>query len=65
MAPHRDGLTPRDTGAQLVELLVERGALAGLTGPGGATLKVRPPLVWEHTHADLFVDLLADALGAL
>ena len=45
------------------EALVSRGALAGLTGPGGDVLKVRPPLVWDESHVDLFVDALAGAVG--
>jgi 4-aminobutyrate aminotransferase-like enzyme/Ser/Thr protein kinase RdoA (MazF antagonist) len=45
------------------EGLVARGVLAGLTGPGGTVLKVRPPLVWREEHADRFVDALAAALG--
>ena len=46
----------------LLEALVARGALAGLTGPGGAVLKIRPPLIWTTAHADLFVDAVAAAV---
>ena len=45
----------------LLDGLVARGVLAGLTGPGGTVLKIRPPLVWEKQH----VDLLLKALGSL
>ena len=45
----------------LLDGLVARGVLAGLTGPGGTVLKIRPPLVWEEQH----VDVLLDALGSL
>jgi 4-aminobutyrate aminotransferase-like enzyme len=47
----------------LLENLVAQGVLAGLTGPRGDVLKVRPPLVWEPAHADLFVDRLRQALS--
>lgn len=63
-----DLLTP--TGRQDRELakavlagLVDRGVLAGLTGPSGAVLKVRPPLIWREEHADRFVDALAATLA--
>jgi 4-aminobutyrate aminotransferase-like enzyme/Ser/Thr protein kinase RdoA (MazF antagonist) len=46
----------------LLENLVGQGVLAGLTGPGGNVLKVRPPLVWEPAHVDLFIDRLHRAL---
>ena len=52
----------RPTARRLLQALVARGALAGLTGPGGDVLKVRPPLVWDETHVDVFVDALAGAL---
>ncbi|MBL0746218.1 aminotransferase class III-fold pyridoxal phosphate-dependent enzyme [Nocardioides baculatus] len=52
----------RPTARRLLQALVGRGALAGLTGPGGNVLKVRPPLVWGRAHVDHFVDALARAL---
>ena len=52
----------RPTARRVLEALVRRGALAGLTGARGDVLKVRPPLVWDTTHADLFVEALAQAL---
>lgn len=55
----------RAVAQELVERLVRRGVLAGLTGPGGDVLKVRPPLVWGREHVDLFVDRLAGALEGL
>ncbi|TDV49980.1 aminotransferase class III-fold pyridoxal phosphate-dependent enzyme [Actinophytocola oryzae] len=54
----------RDVARSLLELLVGQGVLAGLTGAGGDVLKIRPPLVWERAHADLFVDRLGRALRA-
>ncbi len=36
--------------------------LAGLTGPDGTVLKVRPPLIWHTGHADLFAATVAESL---
>ncbi|GEP33694.1 hypothetical protein NSZ01_14620 [Nocardioides szechwanensis] len=55
----------RDAAQDVRDGLVERGVLAGLTGPGGDVLKVRPPLAWEAAHADLFCDTLDEVLQAL
>ncbi len=49
----------------VLEGLRDRGVLAGSTGPRGGVLKVRPPLVWQREHADLFVDTLDQVLTAL
>ncbi|WP_328610836.1 aminotransferase class III-fold pyridoxal phosphate-dependent enzyme [Amycolatopsis sp. NBC_00345] len=57
-----DGSTSREVARFLLDGLVARGVLAGLTGPGGDVLKVRPPLVWETGHADEFVQRLHEAL---
>ncbi|PKH40643.1 4-aminobutyrate aminotransferase [Nocardioides alpinus] len=57
-----DVTAPRPTAQRLLQRLVARGALAGLTGPRGDVLKVRPPLVWDHSHVDHFVGCLAAAV---
>jgi 4-aminobutyrate aminotransferase-like enzyme/Ser/Thr protein kinase RdoA (MazF antagonist) len=54
----------RDHARGVLAGLVDRGVLAGLTGPSGDVLKVRPPLVWETEHADLFCAALDEALTA-
>jgi 4-aminobutyrate aminotransferase-like enzyme len=54
----------REVARSLLEALVDHGVLAGLTGPGGDVLKVRPPLVWETEHADEFVTRLGDVVRA-
>jgi 4-aminobutyrate aminotransferase-like enzyme/Ser/Thr protein kinase RdoA (MazF antagonist) len=61
----RGGATSRATVLSLLESLVGRGVLAGLTGPRGDVLKIRPPLVWEAAQVDLFTDRLHRALGDL
>lgn len=53
---------PRPWAQDLRENLVRHGVLAGLTGPTGTVLKVRPPLVWTERHADLFLQALTGAL---
>ncbi|MFC8511787.1 aminotransferase class III-fold pyridoxal phosphate-dependent enzyme [Streptomyces sp. NPDC057257] len=58
----RDG---RAFAEEVLAGLTERRVLAGLTGPHGTVLKVRPPLAWRTEHADLFVDALADTLASL
>ena len=46
----------------VLENLVGHGVLAGLTGPNGTVLKLRPPLVWEPTHVETFGSALRQAL---
>ncbi len=58
-------LGSRQAATQVKEGLKERGVLVGTTGRHGDVLKVRPPLVWEHEHVDLFVSTLNDALRAV
>ncbi|MTD13323.1 aminotransferase class III-fold pyridoxal phosphate-dependent enzyme [Nakamurella sp. YIM 132087] len=55
----RGPVVPRN----LLEALVGEGVLAGLTGPTGATLKIRPPLTWRVEHADLFLAALGRVLA--
>lgn len=43
--------------------LVEQHVLAGLTGPDGTVLKIRPPLIWTEADVDLLVERLAAVLG--
>jgi 4-aminobutyrate aminotransferase-like enzyme/Ser/Thr protein kinase RdoA (MazF antagonist) len=47
----------------LLDALRDHHVLAGLTGPAGTVLKVRPPLIWREEHADQFVDAVAAALN--
>ena len=43
----------------------ERRVLISATGPFGHTLKIRPPLPFDRTHADHFLSVLTDVLGQL
>jgi 4-aminobutyrate aminotransferase-like enzyme/Ser/Thr protein kinase RdoA (MazF antagonist) len=47
----------------VAEALRERGVLLGVTGPAGNVLKIRPPLAFRRSHADLLVRSLAGALA--
>jgi 4-aminobutyrate aminotransferase-like enzyme len=42
----------------VVNRLRERGILAGTDGPHHNVIKLRPPLVFSETDADLFVETL-------
>ncbi len=48
---------------EMVEELKRLGMLLGKAGQHGNVLKVRPPLVFEDTHVDLFLEAFATALG--
>jgi 4-aminobutyrate aminotransferase-like enzyme len=54
---------PERTG-RIVEGMRERGVLIGRTGREGATLKIRPPLVFGDEHAELLVEALEVTLRA-
>jgi 4-aminobutyrate aminotransferase-like enzyme/Ser/Thr protein kinase RdoA (MazF antagonist) len=64
----RDRAT-RDPAPELADAVAnglrERGVLVGITGPAADTLKIRPPLVFDLEHAELFLAALDEALGAL
>ena len=50
--------------ADLVEDMVARGFLLNRIGCNGATLKIRPPMVFGRNEADLLADALQAALDA-
>jgi 4-aminobutyrate aminotransferase-like enzyme len=50
--------------AAMVEALKARNMLMGKSGQHGNVLKLRPPLVFEHEHADLFLAAFTDAVAA-
>jgi len=63
---NRDDLEPAiEETARAVELLRERGVLIHSTGVFDNVLKIRPPLVFDKTHADFLLQKLADVLGEL
>ena len=49
---------------EVTEAMRERGILLSATGPAGNVLKIRPPLVFQHEHADLLLQALDDVLAS-
>jgi 4-aminobutyrate aminotransferase-like enzyme/Ser/Thr protein kinase RdoA (MazF antagonist) len=58
-----DGRDPAEYARAVLESLVERGVLAGVTGARGTVLKVRPPLVWEDQHSLQLAERLHEVLS--
>jgi 4-aminobutyrate aminotransferase-like enzyme len=58
--------TSREPGAEearrVREFLKENGVLLGTTGPLGNVIKIRPPMVFSRSHADLLLEKLEQAL---
>ena len=40
----------------------EDGVLVGTTGPSYATLKIRPPIVFQRDHVEILISALVKAL---
>lgn len=53
-----------DRTRRIVEGMKDRGVLIGRTGREGATVKIRPPLVFRDDHTDLLIGGLEGALRA-
>jgi len=47
---------------KVLNAMRDRGVLIGLTGPRDEVLKIRPPLVFEHAHAERLVEALDESL---
>jgi 4-aminobutyrate aminotransferase-like enzyme len=58
-----DGNPDGRNAARVVDALRRRRVLVGLTGPRFNVLKVRPPLAFGESHADLVVEALAATLA--
>jgi 4-aminobutyrate aminotransferase-like enzyme len=64
--PHARDVAGRHAFARsLLDALRDHHVLAGLTGPNGTVLKIRPPLIWHTDHADLFAAALAESLTTI
>lgn len=59
-----DGTPDRRYARTVLNALTRHGVLAGLTGPTGAVLKIRPPLIWEPSHVDRLISALRLTLEA-
>lgn len=53
-----------DLASKLPDLMKENGVLVGISGRYGNVLKVRPPLVFQKEHADVFLKTLDKVLTA-
>lgn len=51
--------------ARLMELMRRRQVLVGEEGRDGNILKLRPPLVFDRSHVDLFINALDESLSEL
>lgn len=60
----RDGLPSAVEAARIVNGLRDRGVLISATGPGGDTLKIRPPLPFAAEHVAIFLEALDRVLAA-
>ena len=64
--PHtQDHAGRRALARALLDALRDHHVLAGLTGPDGTVLKVRPPLIWHTDQADLFAAAVAESLATI
>ena len=62
----RERKTPATTAAAaVVNGLRQRGVLVSACGPSANVLKIRPPLIFETAHADLFLAALDATLTAV
>lgn len=64
----RDRTTLEPAGAEasfVANRMRERGILLGTDGPFHNVVKIRPPMPFDESDADLLLDALASALGAL
>jgi 4-aminobutyrate aminotransferase-like enzyme len=50
--------------SRVINGLRDRNILIGAAGAFGNVLKIRPPLVLEHQHADMLLDALGATLQA-
>jgi 4-aminobutyrate aminotransferase-like enzyme len=46
-------------------MLRDRNVLAGIAGPYGNVIKIRPPLTFTREHADILVKALSESLASL
>ena len=62
----RDGKIPNATlASRVVNGMRDKRILISTTGIHGNVLKIRPPLIWQQEHVDMFVDSLDSLLQDL
>jgi 4-aminobutyrate aminotransferase-like enzyme/Ser/Thr protein kinase RdoA (MazF antagonist) len=57
-----DGFPDSDLARRVMNHMRQNGVLIGTTGPDANVLKIRPPIVFNHEHAELLLASLANAL---
>ena len=60
---HQSKKPDADGANAIVNRLREKGFLIGSAGPLGNILKIRPPLVFEQEHADLFLTAFEESIS--
>jgi 4-aminobutyrate aminotransferase-like enzyme len=60
-----DGAPDPEIAHQIMNLMRENGVLIGTTGHNYATLKIRPPIVFQMEHAEILLVALVKALDGL
>jgi 4-aminobutyrate aminotransferase-like enzyme/Ser/Thr protein kinase RdoA (MazF antagonist) len=60
-----DGALNSEMADHIMNRMRENGVLIGTTGPSYATLKIRPPIVFQKEHAEILLLALKDALDTL
>lgn len=60
-----DGKAAPDKARAVIEDLMTRGVLVGVTGAGRNLLKIRPPMPFSRENADVLVDALDRALATI
>ena len=60
-----DGTPDPELADEILNAMRENGVLIGTTGKDSATLKIRPPLVFQQEHADILLESLRRALETL
>ncbi|MFN2188504.1 MAG: aminotransferase class III-fold pyridoxal phosphate-dependent enzyme [Candidatus Promineifilaceae bacterium] len=62
---HPDGTEDPEMAGRIMNHMRLNGVLIGTTGPKYATLKIRPPLVFQKEHAEILVAAIIKALDEL
>ena len=57
-----DGAPDPEMADRIMNRMRENGVHIGTTGPNGATLKIRPPLVFQKEHAEILLVAMTKAL---
>ncbi len=58
----RERLPATDEATAVIEAMRDRGVLLSTEGPFHNVIKIKPPIVWQTAHADIFADTLDEVL---